>query len=217
MSARASTAVIALSTLLLGACDAKPPAAGTAADPVVASATFAERVAGAAAAANPLSDPRADVMAAIERMQAAASYAVDIETAAGNLMLEHVAPDRFRMTMPNGITQTILGDRMYMQMQGQSTQVPLQAGMLEKFRDRGRIAAGQQGTTIEPLGADSVAGKPARKYRMVHEDPDNPPAILWIGSDGYPLQMQVVADAQATTTARYSRFNDASIRIEAPE
>ncbi|WP_407352950.1 hypothetical protein [Luteimonas sp. R10] len=89
--------------------------------------------------------------------------------------------------------------------------------MLETLRDRGRIAAEQQGTTIESLGADSVAGRPARKYRMIHEDPGNPPATLWIGSDGYPLQMQVAADAQAVTTARYSRFNDASIRIEAPQ
>ncbi|MDH5821755.1 hypothetical protein QFW77_01930 [Luteimonas sp. RD2P54] len=222
MSARPSAAAFALSALLLAACGAQPAAeaaataAGTAAP--APEPTFADKVAGMAAAANPLSDPRAEVMAALDRMLAAKSYAAQIETGAGAMTLEHVAPDRFRMTLPDGITQTIVGGRMYMQMQGQTMELPLQEGMLEEIRDRGRIAAQQEGMRFESLGPDSVDGAPARKYRMTHEDPANPPATLWIGGDGYPLQMQVAGDAaQGTTTIRYSRFDDPSIRIEAPQ
>ncbi|NZA27825.1 hypothetical protein H0E84_15715 [Luteimonas sp. SJ-92] len=211
---------IALSALLLAACGAQPTEAGATAAGDAAPApapTFADKMAGMVTAASPLSDPRGEVMAALERMLAADSYVAEIETGAGTMTLEHVAPDRFRMTLPDGITQTIVGDRMYMRMQGQTMELPLQEGMLEEMRDRGRIAARQERASFESLGADSVAGAPARKYRMTHEDPADPPATLWIGDDGYPLQMQVAGDdAQGPTTIRYSRFDDPAIRIERP-
>lgn len=217
MPARTPAAALALSVLLVGACTAQPPDDGASVADSPAPPTFAETATRLAAAANPRSDPRADVMAATERMLAASSYVADIETGAGTLKLEHAAPHRFRMTMPDGITQTIVDNRMYMQVQGQTMQMPLQEGMLEKMRDQGRIAAARERATFESLGTDSVEGKPARKYRVIHEDPANPPATLWIGSDGYPLRMQVADEAaQGAITIRCSRFNDPSIVIEAP-
>ena len=43
--------------------------------------------------------------------------------------------------------------------------------------------------------------------------------VLWVGADGYPVRI-LVEGAQGArggnTTIRYSRFNDPTIRIEAP-
>jgi hypothetical protein len=72
--------------------------------------------------------------------------------------------------------------------------------------------------TVQALGADTVDGQPARKYRVSNSQPRPSESTLWIGADGYPLQIQVNGKAlgkATTTTIRYSRFNDPTIRIDA--
>ena len=44
-------------------------------------------------------------------------------------------------------------------------------------------------------------------------------STIWVGTDGYPLRIDVKGDAgggATSTTIRYSRFNDPSIRIDPP-
>ena len=43
---------------------------------------------------------------------------------------------------------------------------------------------------------------------------------MWVGGDGYPLQIRVTGNLNgqaSTTTIRYSRINDPTIRIDPPQ
>ena len=73
--------------------------------------------------------------------------------------------------------------------------------------------------TVEPLGSEPVDGQAARKYMIRNTQPKASESTMWIGADGYPLQVEVNGDAggQVTrTTVRYSRFNDPTIQVEPP-
>lgn len=166
-------------------------------------------------------DAKADIRAAMERMRTARSYHAVMQVAGGKPMtntIDFAAPDRFRMTLPMG-TQVIVGDSMWMSMNGMHMKMPLPAGTLTRWRDPANLDKNMATTTVQALGADTVDGQPARRYRMTNSQPQPSESLLWIGADGYPLQIQVDGKAMGhatTTTIRYSRFNDPTIRIEPP-
>jgi hypothetical protein len=164
--------------------------------------------------------PREDVEAATRKFLAARSYHVEMRHEGGPLgttTLEFVAPDRYRLRTPQG-SQVIIGDTMYMRMDGRTMQVPLPRGVLTQWRDPAQLDKHRDTLVVEQLGAEAVAGKPARKYRMVNSKPRSE-SLMWIGADGYPRRIQAIARGQGkatTTTLDYSRFNDPGIRITAP-
>ncbi|MGY1458451.1 MULTISPECIES: hypothetical protein [unclassified Luteimonas] len=162
--------------------------------------------------------PRDDVVKATGKLASASSYVVHVDApqagAGGRIELQHVAPDRYRMVIPGGPTQTIIGNQAYMQIAGRTMRVPLPAGTLDTMQDQARIRETQDNARIESLGKVVLDGKPATKYRIVHADgPDE--VMLWVGSEGWPLQMQVDG-SDGTVTMRYSRFNDPSLVIAPP-
>ena len=165
-------------------------------------------------------DPRSEVTEAVARLGAAGSYVIHIDApqsgAAGQIELHHVAPDRYRMIMPGGPTQTIIGSTVYMQMAGRTMRVPLPAGTLDKLQDQARIQETQDNARIESLGSDTVDGQRAQKYRIVHPDQPDAEVTMWVGSHGWPLQMQVDG-TDGRSTMRYSRFNDPALVISAPD
>jgi outer membrane lipoprotein-sorting protein len=163
---------------------------------------------------------RAEVEAAMQKFLAAKSYHVEMRHDGPQPMVttvDFVAPDRYRLTSPMG-TQTIVGDTMVMTMQGKSMRVPLPKGTLTQWRDPAQMEKYRDTLSIEALGAAMLDGKPARKYRMVNSKPRSE-SLMWVGADGYPRQIEATAQAQGkpvTTTLRYSRFNDPTIKIAAP-
>ena len=173
-----------------------------------------------AIAAPAAADPRSEVTQAVARLGGANSYVVHIDApqsgAAGQIELQHVAPDRYRMIMPGGPTQTIIGSTVYMQIGGRTMRVPLPAGTLDQLQDQAKIRETQDNARIESLGSDTVDGQPAAKYRIVHADQPDAEVTMWVGSNGWPLQMR--ADGKdGPTTMRYSRFNDPALVIAAPD
>lgn len=164
--------------------------------------------------------PRDEVMQATSRMAAASSYVVHIDSpqtgAKGQIELQYAAPDRYRMVLPGGPTQTIIGNQAYMEMAGRTMRVPIPAGTLDRMQDQAHIRQAQDNAQIESLGADTVDGRPATRYRIIHPDQPGAEVTLWINADGWPLQMQVDGD-KGTTTMRYSRFNDPGLVIAAPD
>lgn len=171
--------------------------------------------------ASALASPKADVEAAMRKALAADSYHISMTISGPGAMTieaDFVAPDRLRMQMPMG-TQIIIGNTMYMDMQGRSMQVPMPEGTLTKWRDPGNIAKYQATMTVQALGAEAVDGRPAKKYRIDNTQPQPSTSTIWIGADGYPLQVEASSSAQGetvTTVIRYSRFNDPTIRIDPP-
>lgn len=210
----------------LGGCKPDAPQAPAAtADEAAPARSPATAVAEVAAALDPLADPRAEVEASMRKFIAARSYhaSMHLDGGADGSMtneLDFVAPDRYRLVMPRLGTQVIIGDTMYMQVQGQSMKMPLPEGTLGQWRDPARLEQDRAGTTVRALGPEAVDGTPARKYLVHHANPEPVDVTMWIGDDDLPLQVQVAGTAQgrsATTTIRYSRFDDPAIEIAPPQ
>lgn len=212
--------------LLLGltACKPSTPPPDDTAAPA-AEATASEHVAAAVDAINPITSAREEVIASMHKLMEASSYHVSMDVdggAQGRLRneVDFVAPDRMRMQMAGMGTQVVVGDTMYMTMDGRAMQVPMPKGSLTKWRDPANFGEAEAGMTAEALGRESVDGIPARKYALHYTVPNSADGTLWIGPDGLPLKMQVASEAdgkQVTTSMRYSRINDPSIRIDAPK
>lgn len=225
----------ALSCLViaLAACKPSPPA-DTAAPTQARPAGTLEK---AAAALNPLSGPKDEMRASMDKFLKAKSFHAVMDMQGARSMaieMDFVAPDRYRMKMPAG-TQVVIGDTMYMQVKGRSMKAPLPAGTLTQWRDPLRIEESKAGMSVESLGNDSVGGQPAKKYLVRHTEPTpNQPQssqpqssqpqpsefTFWIDSDGLPLQLVSQGEAQGkpySMTLRYSRYDDPAIVIDAPQ
>ncbi|GAA4855271.1 hypothetical protein [Luteimonas vadosa] len=166
--------------------------------------------------------PKEDVTAAMQKLLAASSWHATMHVKGPQAMsnaLDFQAPDRFRITLQGIGTQYIIGDTMVMTMQGRTMRVPLQKDMLGQYRDPARLREHNATMTVQALGKDQVAGKPAAKYRVRNPKDGDLDVLMWIGGNGYPVQIQVdgKANGQASTTViRYSRFNDPAIKVSAP-
>ena len=93
-------------------------------------------------------------------------------------------------------------------------------GQMSQFRDSSRFAEHRETMTVEALGNEPVDGRSTSKYVMRNTQPEPSESTLWIGDDGYPVQ--VIVNGQAggkptQTMIRYSRFNDPTIRIDPPQ
>ena len=216
--------VLALATALTAckpAADGTPSVADAASSPMAAAADAAQALA-------PLPDGREAVMASMARFREVRSFhaSMHMEGAAQGAMdneMDYVAPDRYRMTMrAPGMeaTQTLIGDTMYMTHGGQTTKVPVPAGMMDSFRDPAWMAKQQEGATFESQGRDTIDGQPAHKVLMRQTQPTPSEVTLWLGDNGLPLQAVVRSEAQGrpmTTTIRYSRFDDPTLKVEPPQ
>lgn len=216
--------------LLLGlaACKPSAPAASDTAGPPAmdtAQANTAEHVAAAVDAINPMTSPREAVITSMHRLMDASSYHVSMQMKGGpkglmNNEVDFVAPDRFRMQMARVGTQFIIGDTMYMSMQGRSMKVPMPKDMTRQWRDPGGFKEAEAGMTAEAMGSDSVDGTSAHKYSVHYSVPTPTDSTLWIAAGGMPLQMRMNIDSNGTPmtmTMRYSRINDPTLKIDPPQ
>ncbi len=176
----------------------------------------------ATACASALAGPREDVNAPMAKLLVAKSWHATMEIKGPQSMtneLDFVAPDRFRIKMDGIGTQYIIGDTMGMSKQGRTMRLPMPKGTLDGYRDPGKLKAHNATMTVQALGNDLLAGKPAAKYRIRNPKDGNAEVLMWIGGNGYPAQIKVDGKAQGqdtTTTIRYSRFNDLKIKVSAP-
>lgn len=172
--------------------------------------------------------PREDVNAAIDKFIAARSFHASMTTSGPQSMsqqLEFVAPGRYRMRTAGMDDQTIIGDTMFLNSPppggpGKRIIVPVPEGTLSRWRDPAGLTQDDDGMSVTALGDEPVGGVPAKKYRVDHARPQPSTLTLWIGGDGYPLQIVSNAEVQGqpvTTTIRYSRFNDPTLRVDPPQ
>jgi hypothetical protein len=219
----------------LAACKPSPPqvpdtaipdtSATAAAGSGSSAADAANAVAGAVAAMNPVAVPKEAIRRSMQRFMGLRSYHATMQLDGGprgamSNEVDFVAPDRFRMTMPGMGTQTIIGDTMYMAVDGRSMKVPLPAGSLTQWRDPAKFDENAATMTVEAQGRDSIDGTPARKYLVHNSKPQPSDVTMWIGDDDLPLQIRVSGSAQghaSTSTIRYSRFDDPSLKIDPPQ
>lgn len=170
-----------------------------------------------------LAGPKEDMKALSVKFLAARSYHVVMENSdkrVPKMEMDFVAPNRYRMSMPMG-TQYVIGDTMYMTIDGRTMRIPMPKGTMTQWRESDRAFREVDQMQIEDLGAAVLDGKPTHKYRMTQTT--HTPAttsLIWVGANGYPVRMETSGTAgkrPSTVTVTYSRFNDASIRIEPPK
>lgn len=175
----------------------------------------------AASASDAAASPRAEVEASMARFAAARSFHASMDMQGGQSMtmeMDYVAPDRYRMQMPEAV-QVVVGDIMYMQLHGQTMQIPLSPDTLGKWQDPLQMEQGRERMNVADLGSERVEGQPARKFQVRHAAPEEAEMTYWIGDDGLPLKLLHHGRSEAgpfTMTIRYSRFNDPSLSIERP-
>lgn len=167
--------------------------------------------------------PKEEMKALSAKFLALRSYHVSMvnsDKRMPRMEMDFVAPNRYRMQMPMG-TQYVIGDIMYMNIDGRTMRVPMPKGTVSQWREIDRCFREIDKMRIEALGVETLNGKPARKYRMTQAT-GNPPttSLLWVGPDNHPVKIETTGTANKTTTTMtifYSRFNDPAIRIEPPK
>lgn len=174
-------------------------------------------------AGDALAGARDEVIAASQKLLALKTYHVTMTHAGkgpATTEADFVAPDRYRLQMPTG-TQVIVGDTMYLSIEGRTMKVPLQKGMLTQWRDPMNLRANAARMTATALGSEPVDDRPAKKYAIANADAPDMDTTMWVGGNGLPVKIVTrrkgSGPAAGTTTLRYSRFDDPAIRIATPK
>lgn len=177
----------------------------------------------ATAAPDPMAVPADAVKASMDKFLSAKSFHVTMHMEGAQAMtneMDFVAPNRYRMQMPQVGTQIIIGDTMYMETNGRKVKIPLPAGTISQWRDPMKIQENKAGLSIEALGNETLDGQAASRYRVRNTLPEPSEFTLWIGENGLPLQLLQQGQSQGkpyTMTLHYSRFDDPTIAIDLPQ
>ena len=137
--------------------------------------------------------------------------------------MEFVAPDRYRIKTVHGPTQYIVGDVMYMDMNGKPMRMPVPGvgKMVAQYRNADFLADIEQGMSVQALPDETVDGEAAKVYAYSLTKPVKSDAKTWVSQkSGLPIQVESTGSFMghsATTRVRYSDFNDASIKIDLPD
>lgn len=169
--------------------------------------------------------PKDDLHAAFTKFMQMHSFRATVtDVAKGDQVstMEYVAPDRYRMQAAAGPKQVIIGDAMYMDMDGKFTRVPIPGvgKLTARYRNPEFLKEVEGGMSVQALPDDSVDGEPAKVYAYTMTQPMKIAAKAWVSErSGLPIQVESSGSFmghKSTTRIRYSGFNDPSIRIDAP-
>lgn len=166
--------------------------------------------------------PKEDMKALSVKFLALRSYHATMTSSDARLPkteMDFVAPDRYRINSGMG-AQVVIGDTMYMTIDGRTMRIPMPKGALTQWRQNDRAFREIDRAQIEALGTEVVGGKPMKKYRMIQTfDGNRSDTLLWVGPNGLPAKMETTGSygrKTYTTTIVYSRFNDPTLRIDPP-
>ena len=128
------------------------------------------------------------------------------------VIVDYVAPDRWRISPTPKITELLIGDTVYMSTNGKTTKLPIPGGMLQQtiagFKNM--PASADVKSSAKDRGTRMVGGQLVRVYTFTTK---GVPATLYVGRSWLPVQ-NVVKTSQGNVTITYSRYNDPAIVIE---
>ena len=128
--------------------------------------------------------------------------------------LDFVAPDRYRIESPGAGTQVIIGQTMYLEVDGRRTKVAAPANVLSQWRSATAIADAAASLTAHADGHQMVAAQPSAKFIVTQATPTPVQTTIWIGPKGYPIRVDT---ADGRTSIRYTRYDDPELKIEPPK
>lgn len=181
--------------------------------------------AGAPPAIPTFASPKEELLASLDRFRAARSFHARMRMEGGpqgavTTEMDFVQPDRYRMVMRGSgfeMENVRIGNDMYLVRDGQVQKMAVPAGSMEQWQDV--MARSQDTMTVEALGGETLDGRAARRFLVHQAEPAPSDVTLWVDEAGLPLQAEVhdtVDGRKVTTTIRYSRIDDPTIRVEAP-
>ena len=169
--------------------------------------------------------PKDELHEAFVKFLAARSFhaeVANVKTGEALSSMDFVAPDRYRVQPSKGPAQVIVGDTIYMDLNGKLTPMPVpgMAKMVAQYRNPEFAREIENGMSVQALPADSVDGESARVYAYTVTQPMKADAKAWVSTkSGLPIQVESTGSFMghaSTTRVRYSRFGDASIHVDAP-
>jgi outer membrane lipoprotein-sorting protein len=161
-------------------------------------------------------DARADLHAAFQKNLSARTYRAtmtDLNTGKQVSSVEYLNPDRYRIQVTGGPTSVIAGGFMYLQVNGQSMKVPLQPGMIEKFRSDAAWKQMEADTQFQDGGLGLVGVEPAHKYHWISTGKHASSGDAWVSTkSGYVIQVETKDKAgskKGAVRVHYGDFNSA--------
>ena len=169
--------------------------------------------------------PKDDLHAAFTQFMKIHSFratVTDLKKSEQISTMEYVAPDRYRMKTADGPSQIIVGDAMYMDMDGKLTRMPIPgvSKLTSRYRNEDFLHEIEGGMTVTALPDEVVDGESAKVYAYTMTQPIKSDAKAWISvKTGLPIQVESIGSFMghtSTTRIHYSNFNDPAIHIDAP-
>jgi outer membrane lipoprotein-sorting protein len=148
--------------------------------------------------------------------------ATDVKNHAPVSSVDFVAPDRYRVKPTQGPPSVIIGDTMYIDMNGKLTPMPVPGvgKMVAQYRNENFLHEIEGGMSVQALPDESVDGETAKVYAYTLTQPIKSEAKAWVSQkSGMPMQIEstgTVMGHTTTTRVRYSNFDDPSIKVDAP-
>ena len=165
------------------------------------------------------------VMAAMGKLKALRSYRMtmlrsDGPTGRTGSTIDYAAPDRYRIETAGLPLQVVIGDTLYATSEGGTKATPLPAGDIASWRDPIGLFATGNDFTAEKGARRFVFGMPTTEYKLLVGKPVARNVNVLIGPMGLPVKLEsesVIAGKAVVTMVRYSHFDSADIKIDAPK
>jgi len=172
--------------------------------------------------------PRDELHAAYTRFLAATSFratVTDVNKGQQLSSMHFVAPDRYHIQNGQGqMEQVLIGDDAYTLIDGKRVKLPMPikvGRIVGQYRNQAALDELARDLDVTALGEDSVDGTPAKVYSYTQTEPARADVKVWIGiASGLPIQLESEGrfmGVKSKTRLRYYDYNDASIRVTAPE
>ena len=169
--------------------------------------------------------PKDEVNAAYTHFLAMKSFRADIDTTTGKFKaassVEFVAPDRYRVTNPGQPASLIIGNTMYISMNGNQMKIPMPGlkAMIAQYRNPDMLKELAGDAVVESLGNEVLNKQATKKYRYTMTKPIASSNIMWVATNGDILQLDTSGTMNKKpfhTVIQYSLYNSPAIRIMSP-
>lgn len=170
--------------------------------------------------------PKDELHSAYSRFLALKTFKAHIQSSTGKYKtvssVEFQAPDRYRIVTDGRPANMIIGNTMYMTIDGRSMVVPMPGlkAMLAQFRNADVLKELEAGAVVENLGTEVIQQQACKKYRYQTTKPHVGSNTIWINaSTGQVLQLEVSGNVGKKATyslIKYSELNNPAISISEP-
>jgi hypothetical protein len=172
--------------------------------------------------------PRDELHAAYTRFLAATSFratVTDVNKGQQLSSMHFVAPDRYHIQNGQGqMEQILIGDDAYTLIDGKRVKLPMPikvGRIVGQYRNQAALNELARDLEVTALGEDTIDGTPAKVYTYTQTEPARADVTVWIGiASGLPIQLESEGrfmGVKSKTRLRYYDYDDASIRVSAPE